>query len=307
MKKKTSDQIDCQLKDRPIARIGEYVNTKTPIEWKCLTCNNIWLAAPDNVLNKNSGCPRCSVNKLTDDKLLSLLDGRFIINTESINNKSVNSRISWKCLRCDHQWKSTAYNVINKKRGCSKCYHTRIKNRVVAIEDELVQRGICLLDEEVNNASHQLNWLCLRCNTVWAATYNNVINHTSGCPVCTNRGYSRKAIDWINEISREENISIVCAEGGEYLIPNTQLKVDGYCSQTNTIYEFYGDYWHGNPEKFNPNDTHPHIQEKTFGDLYDATLMREEVLRELGYNIITTWESDYDTRKKEKKSKLPKQ
>jgi hypothetical protein len=30
--------------------------------------------------------------------------------------------------------------------------------------------------------------------------------------------------------------------------------VDGYDENTNTVYEYLGDYWHGNPEKFYPKD-----------------------------------------------------
>ena len=32
-----------------------------------------------------------------------------------------------------------------------------------------------------------------------------------------------------------------------------QKKVDGYNPSTNTIYEFMGDYWHGNPVKYKAN------------------------------------------------------
>lgn len=41
---------------------------------------------------------------------------------------------------------------------------------------------------------------------------------------------------------------------GEYHIPETNYKADGYCKETNTIYEFHGDFWHGNPYIFK-NDT----------------------------------------------------
>ena len=27
-------------------------------------------------------------------------------------------------------------------------------------------------------------------------------------------------------------------------------KVDGFCSDLNTVFEFYGDYWHCHPEQF---------------------------------------------------------
>lgn len=34
---------------------------------------------------------------------------------------------------------------------------------------------------------------------------------------------------------------------GEYRIEGVG-KVDGFCEQTNTVYEYHGDYWHGNPD-----------------------------------------------------------
>ena len=31
-------------------------------------------------------------------------------------------------------------------------------------------------------------------------------------------------------------------------------KFDGYCEKTNTVYEFYGNYFHGNPKLFNKDE-----------------------------------------------------
>jgi len=35
--------------------------------------------------------------------------------------------------------------------------------------------------------------------------------------------------------------------GGEFTVPGTNFKVDGYCAETNTIYEFHGCFYHGCP------------------------------------------------------------
>ena len=50
---------------------------------------------------------------------------------------------------------------------------------------------------------------------------------------------------------------------GEYYIPNSKYKADGYCKENNTIYEFLGDFWHGNPlisrfssQKINPKNNY---------------------------------------------------
>ena len=66
--------------------------------------------------------------------------------------------------------------------------------------------------------------------------------------------------------------------------------VDGIDLSTKTIYEFYGDYWHGNPKYYKAEDYNT-INKKTFGELYAKTIAREEELKKLGYNLITKWEN----------------
>jgi hypothetical protein len=61
---------------------------------------------------------------------------------------------------------------------------------------------------------------------------------------------------------------------------------------TNTIYEFHGDYWHGNPKKYSC-DTINEMTKTTMGELYAKTLERDDRIRELGYNLIIMWESDW--------------
>lgn len=69
-------------------------------------------------------------------------------------------------------------------------------------------------------------------------------------------------------------------------------RVDGFDPTTNTIYEFYGDYWHGNPNKYSINMINV-FNKKLLTDLYKETINRENVLKELGYNIISMWEDDW--------------
>ena len=48
-------------------------------------------------------------------------------------------------------------------------------------------------------------------------------------------------------INIQNNIYIQHAENdNEYLIPNTCFHANRYCKETNRIYEFHGDLWHGN-------------------------------------------------------------
>jgi G:T-mismatch repair DNA endonuclease (very short patch repair protein) len=109
------------------------------------------------------------------------------------------------------------------------------------------------------------------------------------------KGYSDAQIDWLNSIMTAENISIQHAESplGEYKIPGIG-KVDGYCHETNTVYEFHGDFWHGNPNRYKAENTNP-ISKKTYGELYQKTVIRDQRIRDAGYQLIVEWESDSPT------------
>ena len=71
---------------------------------------------------------------------------------------------------------------------------------------------------------------------------------------------------------------------------NKGFYVDGIIEKT--IYEFYGDYWHGNPARFNPNDQHQ-ICHKTHGELYDETMARLKKFKTDGYNVKYIWENEW--------------
>jgi len=58
------------------------------------------------------------------------------------------------------------------------------------------------------------------------------------------------------------------------------------------VYEFFGDYWHGNPEIFSPRKKNSH-NGKTFGELYEDTKTRISRLEEADYKVIYIWENDF--------------
>jgi hypothetical protein len=78
----------------------------------------------------------------------------------------------------------------------------------------------------------------------------------------------------------------------EFRISKTRWKADGYHSKTNTIYEFLGDYWHGNPNIYASNDLNPSTQ-ITFGEMYKSTMERLDAIRSCGFNVVYIWESEY--------------
>lgn len=106
--------------------------------------------------------------------------------------------------------------------------------------------------------------------------------------------YSYISILWLEQQSTKFSCNIMHGKnGGEYSIPGTLYFADGYCEETNTIYEFHGDFWHGNPQIYSSDMIHPILEHVTMGELYQKTIDREQKIKELGYNLVVMWESDF--------------
>jgi len=79
----------------------------------------------------------------------------------------------------------------------------------------------------------------------------------------------------------------------EVLLPELGIRVDGFDPKTNTVYEFLGDYWHGNPNVYYAHNYHP-VRKVSFGQLFDETVERFFLLRRSGYNLNVIWEGDFN-------------
>lgn len=114
--------------------------------------------------------------------------------------------------------------------------------------------------------------------------------------------YSQVSLEWLRYIEKKNNIKIQHAEnGGEYKIPGTGFKADGYCVETNTIFEFHGDLWHSNPTKYPYPEGMNVLCKKTHWEVYAQTMKREQSIRDLGYNIVVMWEMDWGLMNKKAK------
>jgi hypothetical protein len=167
--------------------------------------------------------------------------------------------------------------------------------------------------------------------------YNNSI-YTFLKTVCPEHGwdkkkfkcnsYSKSCIEWLNYIEKITSITIQnkLTEEGEFIIKTeyNKWKADGYYKAKNNeellriikilkkkfnvhfkqnsleiIFEFHGDFWHGNPnvlkkdgtKKYNENLVN-RVNGKTFKELYKATIDREENIKQ-DYNLISIWENDW--------------
>ncbi|XP_018568949.1 uncharacterized protein LOC108909186 [Anoplophora glabripennis] len=105
---------------------------------------------------------------------------------------------------------------------------------------------------------------------------------------------SRIAIQWLVWEERQRGVSIMhAAKGKETVLEG--VKVDGYCNETNQIFEFYGCYYHGCAHCFKYNRNNPTYEDPsdTLERRFESTAAKTERLKNLGYDIIEIWECNF--------------
>lgn len=90
---------------------------------------------------------------------------------------------------------------------------------------------------------------------------------------------SKSEKEWLNSLNVPKR---------QVWLADAQCKVDGYDPETNTVYLYHGNFWHGNPEIYNPNDIHP-IAGVQMKELYEKTMLYEERIKKAGYSLIVKW------------------
>lgn len=117
------------------------------------------------------------------------------------------------------------------------------------------------------------------------------VNLAQGCPKC-NYTISKPEAEWLDSLNIPKNY-----RNKTIKVNNKRFNVDGFDPKTNTVYEFNGDYWHGNPKKFNPDDINPRTK-TTYGILYKKTIEKQKFLEKNGYTVVSIWESEWKTKRK---------
>lgn len=77
--------------------------------------------------------------------------------------------------------------------------------------------------------------------------------------------------------------------------------VDVLRCEDKKIIEFYGDYWHCNPIKYNAFDEVKFVKNKKnkAKDVWEKDSIRSLHLKNLGYTMLVIWESDWNNKKEE--------
>ena len=203
------------------------------------------------------------------------------------NYDNLDSIISIKCNTCGHIFSQKASNHVHAANGCPQCIGRYVLGTASFVEKAHKMHGDNYDYSQVEyiNSMTKVSIRCRVCDRYFdQLPYLHIAG--SGCPICPCRKSKSEEL-WLDSLDVPQEYRSVPIKIGTKL-----FKTDAYDHATCTIYEFYGDYWHGNPKKYAPEKINGH-NEKTMGELYQATLAREELIKQAGYKIISIWESDW--------------
>ncbi len=297
--KRTSNTKDFILKATIIHKnkydyyLVNYINAHTKVSIRCIAHNIIFEQTPSRHL-EGRGCIKCGYTKKSTEQFINeamLIHGNKYDYTLV---KYIKNNIKVSIICNDHGSFQQTPSQHLQGQNCRKCYNESIYFKLAFTTEDFIKKS-----KEIhgNKFDYSLvNYITNQDKVIIICPNKHIFNqrpaaHMAGtdCPICV-KSKSRAEESWLNYLLiPEEYKRIIINVNGK------QIKPDAFNSLTKTIYEFYGDYWHGNPEKYNSQAFMDSKENKTFGEKYISTMERERLLRDNGYNLITIWENDWNT------------
>lgn len=218
--------------------LSKYINSSTKLKCGCSTCGSTWLATPNNLTDKVSGCAYCSGIRTRTDAEYKLELASKNIGLEAIGEYcGATTKIAHRCLECGHEWLRYPAGRASKKAKCPECYSkTRSRSQAKTQEQylkevrkahgtKLVVLGIYV------SAKTKIDHKCTSCLRVWATTPASVLSGNGhGCIACNSyrmkdyklgrrivrvQGFEPQALDWIQTNLKIPAKDIVVASSGK--------------------------------------------------------------------------------------------
>lgn len=264
--------------------------------WLCSKCGGEWEESVHNRTSVSS-CKMCvSLLKLRPDVAAQWHPTKNKVLTPRDVKINSNKKVWWLCEKCGESWLSQISNRTRQKGGCPYCLGKLVCNSNclatlfpdIAKEWHPTKNGSLTPNDVTCGRGKKVWWVCSKCGNEWYSTINH---RTSGtcCPLCSKSNTSKISKNWLDEIG-------ICCREKKINIPYSNkkyMKVDGFDKSTNTVYEFLGDFWHGNPKMYDLHKTFIGGSPLTLMDKYLETKCKLETLIKAGHKVKFVWESDY--------------
>jgi hypothetical protein len=268
----------------------EYKNSHTKIKILC-PIHGEFEQKPYSHL-KGIGCPKCGFKKTSDFNKMS--DESFIEKSNMIHKSRYNyDKVNYKSNKDNVIINCPIHGDFNQLpqhhlngHGCPECAPKKQNksNDIFISQSKKIHDDKYHYIEDYKGAHVPISIEC-PIHGDFLQTPNSHLKGR-GCPDCQYSNSSKMEKSWLDILSIDKKYrnAFIKIDGKLY-------KFDAYIPETNTIYEFYGDFWHGNPNKYKDGNN---LKNKlSFSELYKKTMDREVFLKSKGYNIISIWEDEF--------------
>jgi hypothetical protein len=269
-----------------------YIDSRTPVKINCKKCKNAFYPLPYVHVN-NFGCNNCGGSKplttntfINRSKELYPNDEFDYSKVKYTNNKT---HVKLICIKHQHEFLQNPQKHLGLQQGCSSC-----RGRVETKEDFIKKAKKVHKNKydysKVNyiNSEVLVTIIC----PLHGEFNQRTCSHLSGCgcPKCCHT-ISKGQLQWIQYLEIKDGKNKL---EHEYKISGSMYKADAYNFTTNTIFEYHGDLYHGNPKYYDMDDINPKSK-TTFGTLYQLTLKKENFIKHhpSKFNFERIWESEW--------------
>ena len=182
-------------------------------------------------------------------------------------------------------------NIIDQRTSDNrKFYYNDIIIRLLERCEYVIP--LFTLEEYIDTfRDNKYKFQCKKCDDIF---YDHIDGgHLPRCLKCNPHiaGFSYKELEFLDYLKVPDDdfhrqVTI-------YINENSKCFVDGLDIENKIIYEFLGDYYHGNPVLFE-GSVYNEVCQKTHKELYDDTFTRLNNLKSIGYTIKYIWENDWN-------------
>ncbi len=294
-------------KNYDYSKVVEFKNQHQPVLIGCSEKGHgYFYQIPSNHIHKTrpQGCPTCG--KLRTAKKLALSFDSFLEKANLLHGtnydysrtifSSTKDITEIKCNSCQRLFEQTINDHLSGY-GCMNCGIQKTRNANIKLTTELVVEKCREVWGDQYDYS-KVKWesddspitiICSKHGEI-SIDYQNHVGLMRGCRYCGSKR-RQKQNDWLDFIGlpnseKHREVTIRFKSGGYCF-------ADGFDSELNVVYEFNGDYFHGNPKKY-PADLINRFSGRTMKEELERTLLKKQKLIESGFLVVDIWESDWD-------------
>jgi hypothetical protein len=246
------------------------------------------------------------INKYSEEVFKNKVKEKISSILDITEYKGVDYKLKVHCIHGINERRG--WSVLNGKHCCRKGYYesgNMWKSNTNTIEDAKQRTLKNRPNTDVSNVYFKWDGKYkrlygIKC-TIHNIEYSSLLGSKVGqCPECfkednreklrtaapkawasqsTGSFVSKKETKWLDELNIKDR---------QVWLEDVKYKVDGYDSETNTVYLYHGKFWHGCPKTFDPEMIHPIIK-IPMKDLYEKTMYYENKLKQAGYNLVVKW------------------